>query len=330
MKQPHPTWSAGIVNHGSYADLEACLASIALQTWPPERVVVWDTGVDPAVVEVLGRRYSEVEFVRGENVGYAGGANRVLGALIASKNPDREDGTDPPDFALVLNPDIALDPDFSERLLHAVAPFENTVIATGKLLREGRERIDSAGIVYPRNRRPRDRGSEEVDLGQYDRAEIVEGASGAAMLLRVGGLPDLAIEGEVFDESFFAYHEDTDLCWRARRLGFEIRYEPSAVAVHQRGWQKDRRFAVPVPIRRHSFKNHYLQLIKNEQAAGFLSNLPWLVVWEGLRLAFVLSRDRALLQAYGEAWNLLPEAWRKRRLIRERCDERDSRRRRSD
>lgn len=319
MTQARPTWGAGIVNHGSYADLEACLASIALQTWPPERVVVWDTGVDAAAFLKIASSHPAVECLPGTNVGYAGGANRVVAELTGHA-----------DFVLVLNPDIALDPDFAERLLRAVAPFGNTVIATGKLLREGRERIDSAGIVYPRNRRPRDRGSEEFDVGQYDRAEIVEGASGAAMLLRVGGLSDLAIDGEVFDESFFAYHEDTDLCWRARRLGFEIRYEPSAVAVHQRGWQKDRRFAVPVPIRRHSFKNHYLQLIKNEQPGGFLLNLPWLIVWEGLRLAFVLSRDRALLQAYGEAWNLLPEAWRKRRLIRERCDERDSRRRRAD
>jgi hypothetical protein len=41
MTQSRPTWSAGIVNHGSCADLEACLSSIALQTWAPERVAVW-------------------------------------------------------------------------------------------------------------------------------------------------------------------------------------------------------------------------------------------------------------------------------------------------
>jgi len=136
------------------------------------------------------------------------------------------------------------------------------------------------------------------------------------MLLRVETLDTLALEGELFDESFFAYHEDTDLCWRARRFGYEVLYEPRAVALHARGWQRARRAEVPVFIRRHSFKNHYLQLVKNETLGRFIINLPWLVAWEALRLGFVLMRERDLIGGYRAAWGEIPEARRKRKMIR--------------
>jgi GT2 family glycosyltransferase len=139
------------------------------------------------------------------------------------------------------------------------------------------------------------------------------------MMLRVAALESLRIDGELFDESFFAYHEDTDLCWRARLLGWEILYEPRAVALHGRGWQRDRRNEIAIAIRRHSFKNHYLQLVKNETLGGFVRDLPSLLSWEILRLGFVLLRDRPMWAAYRQAWRGLPEARRKRKIIQARA-----------
>lgn len=315
MTADRPTWGAGIVNHGSYDDLERCLDALRRQTLPAHRIAVYDTGVDPARFESILRTYSEVRGSSGSNLGYAGGANRVVEALRAPV----EAGGEPIAFVLVMNPDVVLDSDFAEVLAAATSEQARVAIATGKLLRPGRQRIDSAGIAFPRHRRPRDRGSEELDRGQYDCAERVEGASGAAMWLRVDLLETLSIEGELFDETFFAYHEDTDLCWRARRLGFEVLYEPRAVAVHVRGWQRDARSTIPAAIRRHSFKNHYLQLVKNEAWGDGLRNLPWLLGWEVLRLGFVVLRDRALLRGYVEAFCALPTAWRRRQLIAARA-----------
>jgi len=303
-------FSVGIVNHGSFDDLEKCIESVEAQTLAAACIAVWDTGVDPDRLAEVEARFPTVTFLGGENRGYAGGANGVVQALR---------GSTPPEFVLVLNPDIVLDPDFAEVLARKTADSSEVAIATGKLLRPDRRTIDSAGIRFPRHRRPRDRGSEEEDRGQYDRAERVEGASGAAMWIRVGAIEALEIEGELFDESFFAYHEDTDLCWRARRLGFDVLYEPGAVAVHARGWQKAERMKVPDAIRRHSFKKHYLQLVKNEKGRDFVLNLPWLVVWEVLRLGFALLSDRALLGAYGEAGRAIPVAWRRRKLIHARA-----------
>lgn len=323
MNEPARSWGAGIVNHGSYDDLDRCLDALASQSHPPSAIFVYDTGEDPERFEQLARDHVHVKFELGDNRGYAGGANRVIDRLCATAPEIGEAGKacDEPAFVIVMNPDVILNHDFAEKLIDAVVHAPAVAIATGKLLRPDRRTLDSAGIVFPRHRRPRDRGSEELDRGQYDLPERVDAASGAVLLLRVCVLQDLALEGEVFDESFFAYHEDTDLCWRARRFGYEVLYEPRAVAIHARGWQKRARERIPVEIRRHSFKNHYLQVVKNETVRGGLLNLPWLLGWEVLRLGFAILRDRPMLLAYVLAWRALPTARRRRALVNSRAGE---------
>ncbi|MBJ20580.1 MAG: hypothetical protein CL933_14310 [Deltaproteobacteria bacterium] len=59
-------------------------------------------------------------------------------------------------------------------------------------------------MVFPHHRRPRDRGSETRDRGQFGAAEGIDAASGVAMLLRVTAFDDLSFEGKVFGERFFA------------------------------------------------------------------------------------------------------------------------------
>ena len=304
-------WGAGIVNHGSFDDLERCLESLARQSLPAAAIVVYDTGEDPARFETERAAHPEILFESGPNRGYAGGANRVVERLTSE--------TTPLDYILVLNPDVELDSDFSLHLIEGIDRRPRVAIATGKLLRPDRRTLDSAGIFFPRHGRPRDRGSDALDRGQFDAVELVDAVSGAAMMLRIAALDDLTLEGELFDESFFAYHEDTDLCWRARRFGWQILYEPRAIGVHVRGWQRARRAGIAISTRRHSFKNHYLQLVKNETLGHGLRNLPWLLGWEILRFGFVVLRDRPMLGAYTEAWRALPEARRKRALVQSKA-----------
>ncbi len=308
-----PRYAVGIVNFRSYADLAHCLASVKTQTLPPARVLVVDN--DPIARELrsMQDRYPEVAWEPRRNEGFSEAANFILEQLRG--------GACREEFFLLLNPDVRLEPDFAERLLAGMLRFQEAALASGKLLRPDTGEIDSAGIVLPRHRRPRDRGSEERDRGQYDRTEFVFGASGAALMIRAEALDDLSIEGEVFDEDFFTYHEDTDLSWRANRLGWRVLYVPEARALHARQWRRDRRFAIADRIRRHSFKNHYLQMIKNESPFGFLVNLPVIACWEALRLGYALVRDRALLVGYLDALQSTPRAWRKRQVLQQRIRE---------
>lgn len=312
LESPPPTsqgrYGVAVVHYGDYAELAGCLASVSAQVRASAGVWVLDVDGDGAQRAALEGDYPEVRFLTAPNLGYASGANRLLAAI--------GEGGLSVDFILLLNSDITLEPDFTRALVDALAGHPDAALATGKLLRRDGRTLDSAGIDLPLHRRPRDRGSEALDRGQFDRGEYVFGASGAAMLLRCSALPELAIEGEIFDEDFFLYYEDTDLCWRSQTLGWRVYYEPAARAQHTRGWQKATRFAVPAWVRRHSFKNYYLQRIKNESAGKFLVGLPVTLVWEVFRFAYALFRDRALLAAYPQAFRSAGRAFTKRRLLR--------------
>jgi hypothetical protein len=88
--------------------------------------------------------------------------------------------------------------------------------------------FNNAGSMVFRDGYGADRAYQELDRGQYQRPEEVFAFCGGAVLLRTGALR----EAGIFDEDFFLYYEDTDLSWRLRALGWEIRYQPEAVVRH--------------------------------------------------------------------------------------------------
>ena len=88
--------------------------------------------------------------------------------------------------------------------------------------------INSVGSVVFTDGYGGDRAYQELDLGQFDRPEEVFAVCGAACAFRTEALA----EAGFFDDDFFLYYEDTDLSWRLQRLGWRIRYEPTAVVRH--------------------------------------------------------------------------------------------------
>nr|MDT0664676.1 hypothetical protein [Micromonospora sp. DSM 115978] len=73
-----------------------------------------------------------------------------------------------------------------------------------------------------------DRGYQQVDNGQFDVAEEVFTACGNGMAMP----SELGHALDWFDDDFFLYYEDTDLSWRIRARGYQIRYVPDAVLRH--------------------------------------------------------------------------------------------------
>ena len=299
-----PLVSVGIVTWNSAAHLDTCLAGMRAQSHQEVEVLVGDNASSDATRDLLARLTSPGERVWFDtNLGFSAAHN----ALIA-----RSRGA----YYLALNPDVTLGREYIARLVAAMEPDAAIGSATGKLLRrEPPGVIDSTGIVMLPSIRHVDRGAEEPDRGQYERDEDVFGASGAAALYRRAMLDDVRIEGEWFDESFFAYREDADLAWRAQLLGWRCRYVASATATHVRRVTPERRDALPANVNRWSVRNRFLLRLKN-QTAGHAWRFALPSLARDMQVAgYVLLREWGSLPAFADVVRLLPATWRKRRAI---------------
>ena len=89
------------------------------------------------------------------------------------------------------------------------------------------------GVVLPRNRFTRRYRQLDVDPSS---PRDVDWLSGAAVWLRRSALDSVG----GWDEGYFMYVEDVDLCWRLRRLGWRVAYEPSGTVTHVQGASTER------------------------------------------------------------------------------------------
>jgi len=315
---PAPTAAAGagrapvaivVVTWNSARFLDDCLGSLRRLERPAAEVVVVDNGSRDGTPERVQRDYPEVSLIASpENLGFCR-ANNLGIARAASE------------LVLVLNPDTRLEPRFLEELLPA---FEDprVGIACGKLLRFDGRTLDTAGQELAPSRQPRDRGYGRPDRGQLDRDDEVFGACGAAALYRRAMLRDIADgEGAVFDEAFFAFYEDLDVAWRARRRGWKAVYRHRAIGYHARGGTARgpaivRRAAALLgrdpDVRFHIAKNRYLTILRNDTLAGYLGHLP-----------FILARDLVTLGLLLMTSPAVPlRLWRERHLFHQALDKR--------
>src|SRR5450755_3574718 len=302
-----------IVTWNSGRHLQQCVASLDRQNYPDLEVVVIDNASTDATREFLRPREPQWRVTYNErNVGFAAGQNQ---AIRAAKG----------EWLLCLNPDVLLADDLVVRLVEAGAAHPEVGSICGKLLRwdpvnepHQTRTIDSTGIYFTRNMRHLDRGAEETDAGQYDRAQYVFGATGAAAMFRRSLVEAVSVEGEFFDEDFFSYREDADLAWRAQVMGWKCLYTPSAVAWHVRRVTPERREQLPLAINWHSVKNRFLMRGKN--ASGWLCRrLFWPVAWRDLMIGgYAVVRDRRMISAILYPWKVRASVRRKRAIIQSR------------
>ena len=195
----------------------------------------------------LIRNESNLGFAKACNIGWRGGAGR---------------------YVLFLNPDARIDEASLTRLIErlerdgAGLAGPRTVTSAGELVHSQRRFVGVAALwaqVFFLHRLIGDSGKVDGiirDSSAYGRAQAPDWLSGACMLLPRTVLETLG----GFDERFFMYCEDRDLCRRVRRLGLDVVYEPAATAVHDEGSSAPSWRMVPVLVRSHvAYTDKYLQ-----------------------------------------------------------------------
>lgn len=198
-----------------------CLESLRRQAYKNLEVIVVDNASTDGSVEVIRKNYPEVKLiVNKENLGFGGGNN------IGIKNSRGK-------YVAMMNNDTDLEPECIAELKKAIDKSERYGAAASKIILESdKSMIDAAGIVVYPDGLSIGRGRTSPQ-DEFNREEEVFFASDCACLYRRKMLEDVRVNGEIYDEDFFAYADETDLGWRARLRQWKCIYTPLAVVHHR-------------------------------------------------------------------------------------------------
>lgn len=222
-----------IVTHNSELSINRCVQSINSQTVTISQLIIVDSGSDDPSYLNQFRSQPNVSLHLKENIGF-GAANNY-----GVRHIDRATR-----YVLFINPDIILDSDAVACCMESLGQNQAAAIVSGRL--KGYDFVtgsptgllDSTGIFRTWFGRWYDRGQGSVDDHSFCEAEEVPALCGAFMFCRIEALDEEF--PEIFDESFFMYKEDIDLCLRLRKRGWKMLYHPAVSAFHGRGWSKNR------------------------------------------------------------------------------------------
>lgn len=235
-----PGVAAVVVNHDAGDLLGPLLLSLRAEN-VTEMIVVDNASTDGS----SDRLDPAVRVVRtGVNLGYGAGANRGLAVTDA-------------ELVLVSNPDVSVHPGAVAALAAAFADDPTLAIAGPRVVAPDGSRYPSArrfpsaavaaghvllGLLSPGNRFSRRYRMADLDTvwlgaGGAPAAIVVDWVSGACFMARHAALDELG----GFDEAYFMYVEDLDLCWRAHRAGWAVAYVPAATVTHLQGVSTGRR-----------------------------------------------------------------------------------------
>lgn len=214
--------------------LMPCLASIeAAHSNLLTEVIVVDNASKDGSTSAVRNHFPKVRIVQtGYNAGFTGGNNIGF---------DHATGR----YVLFLNPDTLID-DYAFDAMVERADRDSGIGAVGPMVLNKDRSLQYSSFRSPTvshfltkalllHRVPGYRravGNESrYPETRYTREMEVDVISGCAMLVR----RDLLLRIGAFDEEYFMYFEDTDLCERIRRAGYRIVYLPAATIVHLGG-----------------------------------------------------------------------------------------------
>jgi N-acetylglucosaminyl-diphospho-decaprenol L-rhamnosyltransferase len=227
-----PDLSVVVANYNSGDELSRCMRSLyeCAGDVRLDVVVVDNASADDSVERAVGDR-PQVRVIRNpDNRGTSAAWNQ---GILSTRS----------EFVFVLNPDAEIAAGTMEAFLK-VARDRPRAGVVGALVR------DPDGSIYPSARKvpslweglwhillgpvwPENPWSRRYRMADWDRRSPrqVDWVSGSSMLLRRAALDQVG----TFDEIFFIYAEDMDICTRMRMAGWEVWFSPEIEIVHVGG-----------------------------------------------------------------------------------------------
>lgn len=199
-----------IVSYNTAHFTAACLESLRAAYGEKEIFVVDNASTDGSG-EIIESQFPDVHLIKNErNVGFGAANNQALSYARG-------------EYVIFLNPDTVVKPDTIEKAVAYMASHPHVGVAGGRILNPDGTEQESISYRYP--------GEKYASGETKGLAGRIACVLGAFMIARKNILDE--IKG--FDEDFFLYGEDEDLCWRIREKGYEVGFIPEAEVYHWGG-----------------------------------------------------------------------------------------------
>jgi len=200
-----------IVNYNTAELLAACLNSVTPRSNMTTEVIVVDNASKDQSVSLVTHQFPWVKLItNAHNAGFARANNQAL---------DVSDGT----YVYFLNPDTVVRPEALEAMIRFMSSHPDVGLAGTRIINPDGSPQSSVEKRYPGQKRAK----QDLKGLTGDIAWVL----GASMITRQKIIKDLG----GFDEDFFLYGEEQDLCLRIRKAGWKIGFIPDARVVHWGG-----------------------------------------------------------------------------------------------
>lgn len=208
------TVSVIVVNWNGMEFIRQCLESLLVQSYRDFEIIVVDNDSSDGSAELVEKEFPQARLIRNNrNVGYAEGNN--IGIKESSG-----------DIICFFNPDAMAEKNWLSVMVSSLQSSETIGACAGKMYYLG-DRFGKNAVfctwskVGPYSANPYNfHGDEPVSKVDY--------VTGAAMAVKRGVIDRVGL----MDGDYFLYFDETDLCARMIRAGYDLLYIPTAVAWH--------------------------------------------------------------------------------------------------
>ena len=222
-----------ILNYNGLNDTLACLESLEVVEADNNSLetIVVDNNSSDGSQEALSMIKNIIFIKNDKNFGFSGGNNTGIKYALNKGS----------DFVILLNNDTIVEKSFVKNLVRAAnkADIISPKIYFAKGYEFHKKRYSekdlgkviwyAGGKIDWQNVIGKHVGVDAVDKGQFSKSAITDFATGACMLVKREVFEKIGF----FDEKYFLYLEDMDLCVRAKKAGFKILFEPRAAIWHK-------------------------------------------------------------------------------------------------
>lgn len=263
-----------IVSYNTADLTTACLESVFASLRLSYEVFVVDNASKDGSAEIIRKKFPAIRLIANEtNRGFGSANNQALHECTGR-------------YVIFLNPDTTVEPESFSKMVAFMDAHPEVGLAGPKVLNPDGTRQDSVSYRYPRHRY----GAADLGILPGNIACVLGACqiASSSLLHELGG----------FDEDFFLYGEDQDICLRIRKRGFEIGFIDDAVIMHHGGQSEID--TLPAEVVRKKFRGellfyrkHYrLETIRRICSAQ-ISRAQWRMFFIRLLLPFTSNKKKA-------------------------------------